>query len=171
MPTTYTIELHRGLLANRPASGGIAEPYFATDTNQLFIWNATSSAWVQTSAEAEAYAKALPIAVGAFIPGVLTDGQVCLNVVIFPSIKFPASAVNSAALASSASTGTVVFHLSKNGGADFATITFTSSVTGVFSQASDVTFNGTTDYLRIVGPATHDPTLANVGISLAGVRV
>jgi hypothetical protein len=49
MATVYTIELHRGVLANRPASGGNAEPYFATDTNQLFIWNETSSTWVQVT--------------------------------------------------------------------------------------------------------------------------
>lgn len=43
-----TIELRNNPLANRPASGKVSgEPYFATDTKQLFVWD--GSAWSQTS--------------------------------------------------------------------------------------------------------------------------
>jgi hypothetical protein len=47
MPTIKaTIEFRHDLLANRPASGkAVGEPFFATDTKQLFVWD--GSAWNQ----------------------------------------------------------------------------------------------------------------------------
>ncbi len=45
----YFIELHRGVKANRPTTGHTAEPYFCTDTNELFIWNPTTSVWAPIS--------------------------------------------------------------------------------------------------------------------------
>ena len=37
-----TIQLRRGLKASLPASGALGEPFFCTDTNELFIWNGTA---------------------------------------------------------------------------------------------------------------------------------
>ena len=36
-----TIQLRRGLKTNLPATGALGEPFFCTDTNELFIWNGT----------------------------------------------------------------------------------------------------------------------------------
>jgi hypothetical protein len=49
MNTTYTIELARGVAANKPATGNPGEPYFCTDTNELLIWNGTTNTWVTIS--------------------------------------------------------------------------------------------------------------------------
>jgi len=49
MSQTYTIELKRGLFANLPASGSLGEPYFCTDTGQLFIWNGSAMAQISVN--------------------------------------------------------------------------------------------------------------------------
>ena len=36
-----TIQLRRGLKTNLPATGALGEPFFCTDTDELFIWNGT----------------------------------------------------------------------------------------------------------------------------------
>jgi hypothetical protein len=44
---TYTIEIKNGLKANLPGSDThIGQPYFCTDTNELFIWDGTAMALV-----------------------------------------------------------------------------------------------------------------------------
>lgn len=39
---TYTLELKRGLKANLPITGNPGEPYFCTDTGELFVWSGTA---------------------------------------------------------------------------------------------------------------------------------
>lgn len=46
---SVTIQIKRGLKANVPASGSLAEPIFCTDTNELAIWNGTR--WVYYTTE------------------------------------------------------------------------------------------------------------------------
>jgi len=112
----------------------------------------------------------VPFALGVFAPGLGVASQKLVRIVPTSAVKFLAGAAASVAVASAASTGTVVFSIYKNGGSAFATITFTSSATGVWAQASDATFNGTSDLLEIDGPVSPDATLADVGITFAGFR-
>lgn len=82
--------------------------------------------------------------------------------------KFLASAAASRTAAKVAATSSTTFTLSKNG-TPFATAVFAiAGVTATWTQASDATFNGTTDILEIDGPATADATLANFSITFAG---
>lgn len=69
------------------------------------------------------------------------------------------------ASAKTASTGTAVFTIKKNG-SSVGTVTFTTSATGVFSISSPIT-RAIDDILTIEGPATADATLADISFTLA----
>lgn len=108
--------------------------------------------------------------IGAFAPGVGTNNQVLLRFIPNRTCIFPAGAPNSTGTASANATGNTIYTFKKNG-ASFATIQFNSGgVTYTWTQASDATFNGTTDVFELDGPATADATLADVGILLQGYR-
>jgi hypothetical protein len=108
--------------------------------------------------------------IGAFAPGLGTNSQVLLRVIPTRTCIFPANAPNSTGTASANATADTTFTLAKNG-SSFATIKFNSGgVTYTWTQASDASFNGTTDVFSITGPATADATLADVGILLQGYR-
>lgn len=110
-----------------------------------------------------------PADVQAFMPGVGINNQVLLYVQLTRQTIFPATAVNSAAVAKIAATGSTTFTFSKNG-TPFATVVFAGSgTTGTFTQAADAIFSPG-DKLEIDGPATADATLASMGISLQGFR-
>ena len=109
-----------------------------------------------------------PFDVPVFAPGLGSNNQKLLRIALARTVTFPASAANSYAVASVASTGAAVFTLSKNG-VSFATVTYTASAVGVFVQASDANFVSG-DLLEVDGPASADATLANVGITLFGER-
>lgn len=107
---------------------------------------------------------------GAFAPGVGTNSQVLLRVIPTRTCIFPANAPNSTGTASANATADATYVLAKNG-SSFATIKFNSGgVTFTWTQASDASFNGTSDVFSITGPATADATLADVGILLQGYR-
>jgi hypothetical protein len=109
------------------------------------------------------------IDIAVFLAGVGQDAQKLLRVAIARPITFAAGAALSQAIASAAATGDTTYTLSQNG-TQFASILFSaSSAAGVWTQASDANFVAS-DVLEIDGPATADGTLADVGITLAGVR-
>ena len=112
--------------------------------------------------------------VPAIVQGVGTNGQVLAYIAPARAVKFPASAAGSTAVAKTAPTATTTYTFKKNG-TSFATCVFdptvSSGLLGVWTQASDATFNGTSDVLEIDGPATADVTLANVGMVLQGQRL
>jgi hypothetical protein len=76
------------------------------------------------------------------------------------------SFADSVASAATASTGTAVLTILKNG-ASVGTITFTASAAGVFAGAG-ATF-AVDDILSITAPSSADATLANVSVTLKGV--
>lgn len=86
------------------------------------------------------------------------------------ALVFPAAAAGATAFAEVAATGSTTFTFLKNG-VSFATCVFSASgTTGAYTQASPATFNGTTDKLKITGPATADATLANYSLILLAHR-
>jgi hypothetical protein len=112
---------------------------------------------------------AKPFDIGVFAPGVGTNNQKLARVALARAVTFPASATLSQAVASAAATGSTTFTLKKNG-TSFATVNYAaSSAAGIWTQASDAVF-AAGDVLEIDGPSTADATLADVGITLAGVR-
>lgn len=108
--------------------------------------------------------------VGSFAAGVGTNNQVLARITFTRACIFPANAPNATGTASANATANTTYSISKNG-SSFATIQFNAGgVTYTWTQASDATFNGTTDVFSITGPATADVTLASVGIMLQGYR-
>jgi hypothetical protein len=107
--------------------------------------------------------------VPAFAPGLGTNNQKLLRFKLTRAVTFPASATLSQATASANATGSTTFTLKKNG-TSFATVNYAAGASvGTWTQASDAVF-AAGDLLEIDGPATADATLADVGITLAGIR-
>jgi hypothetical protein len=112
---------------------------------------------------------AKPFDVAVFAPGVGTNNQKLLRVKLARAVTFPAGAALSLAEASANATASTTFTFTKNG-TSFATVTYAAAAAvGTWTQASDAVF-AAGDLLEIDGPATADATLADVGITLAGVR-
>jgi hypothetical protein len=124
--------------------------------------------WSQIAAGA-AGASTSSVDFPVFAAGVGVNAQMLLRVQMTRQIMFPAGAALSKATASVAATGSTTFTLKKNG-TPFATVVFAvSGTTGTWTQAADAQF-AAGDILEIDGPATHDTTLANIGITLAGCK-
>jgi hypothetical protein len=112
---------------------------------------------------------AKPFDVSTFAPGLGTNSQILLRVKLARAVTFPASATLSQASASANATGSTTFTFKKNG-SSFATVNYAAaSSSGTWTQASDAVF-AAGDLLEIDGPSTADVTLADVGLTLAGIR-
>lgn len=113
---------------------------------------------------------ATPYDVSNFINGTMLANEQILRVVVVRSFTVPANFSASLAFCTTTATNTVVFSVRKNG-VQISTITYAAgSQTGVFSAMSSITFN-IGDQITITAPATPDPTLADIAITLAGIVV
>lgn len=83
-------------------------------------------------------------------------------------VTFPAAFLGSRAKARVASTGAAVYSIQKND-VEIGTITFTSSVNGVFALASETSF-AAGDRLSVVAPDPRNATLSGVVVTLVGTR-
>lgn len=87
-----TIELRNNPLASRPVSGKISgEPFFATDTKQLFVWD--GSAWSQTSGGIQLTTIALTAAqlIGSYntpLDVLSAPGEGKIIILVFASLSF-----------------------------------------------------------------------------------
>ena len=106
--------------------------------------------------------------VATYIGGAPTASQEILRFVATHAITFASGMGGSYSKASTASTGTPVFSVKKNG-TEFATITFTTSATGVVTSSTDTSF-AAGDQLTIVAPASPDATLVDIAVSLKATR-
>lgn len=101
-----------------------------------------------------------------FFAGTLATSELLMRYVTKTAFDLT-SFTDSIASAVTASTGTTALTLLKNG-VSFGTITFTTSATGVFSGAG-TTF-AVDDILTVTAAATVDATLANVSVTLKGIK-
>lgn len=108
-----------------------------------------------------------PNDLAVYVPGVLADSQVILRFVAGRAFTFPSGFTGSKASAGTASTGTAVFSIKKNGGS-IGTITFTTSGDGVYAGSGDSIVAG--DIITVTGPASHDTTLADIALNILGTR-
>lgn len=103
------------------------------------------------------------------IPGANPQSSEWLFGFVFDFVgTFPVNFAASEATARVAATGNPVFSVQQNG-TQIGTITF-SGKNGAFSLPTQTTFQ-VGDVLEVVAPATVDPTLAHIVISLVGARV
>ena len=86
------------------------------------------------------------------------------------AVRFPAAMSGSRGVAGEAATATTVFALKKNG-VDFGTMQFAASANlATFTGASNTDF-AAGDVLTVIAPNPADSTLADIGFSLAGLRL
>ncbi len=106
-----------------------------------------------------------------FMPGLGSASQILFRNILTHAVTFPAGAAGSkSGPASAAATASTTFTFKKNGSAFATLVVAIAGTAGAWTQASDATFNGTTDVLEIDGPTIADATLADFGISLTGIR-
>jgi hypothetical protein len=153
---------------NKPPVTGVTAFTGLSDVPASYTSAGGKAVEVNTGATALVFSTK-PFDVAVLAPGVGTNSQILLRVKLARAVTFPASATLSQATASAAATGSTTFTLKKNG-SSFATVNYAASASsGTWTQASDSVF-AAGDLLEIDGPATADATLADVGITLAGVR-
>lgn len=103
--------------------------------------------------------------IGIFFPGTPANAQVMLLLQFTRGVIYPANFAGSTALCGINPTASVTFTIYKNG-VSIGTLILSTAGTATFT-ASAVSFNAT-DTMKIVGPATADLTLANIGMVFAG---
>lgn len=151
------------------AGGGGATAFTAlTDVPASYASAGGKAVEVNAGATALVFS-AKPFDLGITIPGVGTNNQVLFRSKLARAVTFLAGAALSHADASAAATGSTTYTFKKNGAA-FATVNFAAAASaGIWTQAADGVF-AAGDLLEIDGPAVADATLADVGITFAGVR-
>lgn len=144
---------------------GSASFAVAAGSRALFSTDGTTNSLVKLG---ENSAGGTPVDVALFVGGKPDNAELVMYLPFNRTVVFPAGLATSNAKAAVASGASKVFDIQKNG-ASVGSITFATSETGVFSMASQQTFNAG-DILGIVAPATQDATLADIGINIAGAR-
>lgn len=124
--------------------------------------------WNKLNAINNAVFAAAPVDIGIWVVGLPSASEKILNFVSDRALTFPKNLAGSVAKAQTASTGTAVWNINKNGG-NVGTLTFTASATGVFAMASAMTL-AIGDILNVVAPTSQDATLADISITLACTR-
>lgn len=116
-----------------------------------------------------AYAINEDVDLHVFLPGVMTNGQLCLRRKVTRPFTLPITLVGSFASATANATASTTITLKKNG-ASIGTIVFAlGASTATFTFVASVSF-AVGDVLTIEGPVTADATLANVTLDLYGTR-
>ena len=103
-----------------------------------------------------------------FVAGKPSASEIVLRTAFVESVDFASAVAGSVATAETAATASTVFTLKKNGTA-FGDVTFTGS-TGAFTAASATSFVSG-DVLSVHAPASPDATLADISITLKGLKL
>lgn len=104
-----------------------------------------------------------PVGYPMFIPGKMSDAQTIFAIIPCFPLTFPAGLVGTTTRKKDNPTGTVIVSMRKNG-TEFGTVSIAVDGTVTLASASGASFNGTTDEYSVVGPATADATLTDLGI-------
>ncbi len=133
------------------------------NSGKVLITDGANVAWTASTA-------AIPLDVYDFVNGRPAAGATILKFTANRAFNLPANFVNSIAKAGTGATVSSVISIRKNG-TQFGTITFgVGATTGTFSTSSTVVF-AVGDQLSIVAPAVQDAALADIAVTIAGVRV
>ena len=107
--------------------------------------------------------------IGLFFPGQYISNQVMLLVPLERSVHFAPNFAPSVAACGVNPTGSTTFSIQQNG-TPVATLKFATDGSSAFTSSVGAFFNPG-DVLTIIGPASPDLTLTNVGITLSGAVV
>lgn len=126
-----------------------------------------AAAAAEAAAAASIAAKETGFGLAISVPGAaLTANEWLFGHVFDVAVDFAANLSGSQATAGAGATGSPVLSIRKNG-VQFATLTY-SGTTGTFSGSATSFAIG--DLLEMVAPASVDPTLARISITLFGTR-
>ena len=147
----------------------------ATLTGERVLTDTETVTWDFTTAgQAKATAVGGSTTSTAYDLGVTWSGTIPTNQVLlrypFPrQVTFPANLSTSKGVSTAAATGAYVITIARNG-TPVGTINFAAAATSAtFTMASDTVF-AIGDILTLTAQSAVDATLANLGISLAGIR-
>lgn len=141
-----------------PAEGWLA---WVQDEDGQVVWN--GSTWTAPTLSA-------PMDVGTSIIGLPGSGEKVLRYVFARAVTFSDDFAGSYAKAGVAATASATFDIQKNG-ATVGSLTFAvSGTTGTFTTSGGSVSFAAGDVLTIVAPSTADATLADIAITLAGLR-
>jgi hypothetical protein len=154
-------------------------PVVAGDWFQLRVnfsspaWNAilaNSRSWLALEVVETTDAADPPADITVFRPGQPGANELLLRVPIARRTRLPIDLAGSRGSAGTAATAETDFDIRRNG-TSFATMRFAAGAdTATFIAATETVLEPG-DVLSVVAPATADPTLADVGFSLAGALV
>lgn len=136
------------------------------EDGQTIVWDDDDGKWVPGVATGGGGGPS-DVDLSWFIPGVPDGDEIIARHLVTRSLILDAGLIDSLAIADTASTGTVLLSIKKNG-VQFATLEFNSSDTGVFTMVDPVTFVPG-DILDITSPVSLQG-LADVAITIAGRR-
>lgn len=142
-----------------PRSGWLA---YVIDETEFYHY--TGSAWTRHISR--------PVDIQASVSGDVPADAVLVGLMPFATATtFPADFAGSQAVAGTAPTLDAVFEVYKNASV-VGTITFVEATTSaVFATSGGLPVSfAPGDTIRIIGPASADATLADIGIALAGTR-
>lgn len=169
VPASYTGQGGKGVRVN---SGATALEFYTrafagqSDTPANYTGHAGKTLRVKTDESGVEFVKPPIMLVGAW-NGVPAADAVVMRVPITTDMTLPASLTGSRAISEVAATAQTDFLLKKNG-TTVATVRFAAgATTATFIAASPITLT-TTDTLKLVGPATPDATLADLGFNFLG---
>jgi len=110
-----------------------------------------------------------PYNLSASITGLMIGGEILLQYVFPEAVTFKSGLTGSYAKSNTAATASTTVLIQKNGAAIGSMAWAGSGTSATFTFSSDVAF-AAGDILQLVAPGTADGTLADIGITLAGVR-
>jgi hypothetical protein len=157
--------------ADAPATPAVGQLWWRNDPDgNLFIYydDGTSSQFVP--AMSTAVGGVQPYDIALFAAGKPTASALMMRFVFARSISFQVNLAGSVASVGTAATGSTVFSLAKNAGS-IGNVTFAgAATTGTFNVAAAQSF-AIGDVLTVTAPASPDATLADLSITLSGLRV
>ena len=110
-----------------------------------------------------------PFLVACFLLRKPGAGEILYDFIPSIPCSFPKGLVTSTVRVETNPTATAVYTFQKNG-TSFGTLSISTSGVGTWTSVSGASFNGTTDSIQKVAPASQDATLAGVGTCLKGTR-
>jgi hypothetical protein len=153
-----------------PASPTVGQLWWNSDASDgsIYIWfnDGTSSQWVpiwvpQTQASL--------FDTGIWYPGAPAASAVLLRFVAVTPFSLPAGLTGSSGYAGTTATGSATINIRKNGSNQGTVVFAAGTATPTFALASALSF-AAGDRLELVGPASADATLADISVTLKGVR-
>lgn len=149
-------------------SGQGAPPAIEASDTAVLSLNGTSVQQIGSPSSGAAQVDP-PLSFAAFVPGTLTSSQVLFVVASPEAVSFPSGLSGSFVSSGTAADSQAILSIQKDG-IEFGTATFSAgSSSATFASTSGATFTAG-DSLSVVGPATADPTLADVRVTLKSTR-